>query len=68
MATVVGEGGTAVGVKGTGVLDAVGTGEGIAVDNMVGVEVGRLVGVIVGWGSKGGTPSGGSPPSRDWIR
>ena len=71
MATAVGEGsmaaGVSVGNEGTGVLVTVGTGEEL-VGDVVGVEVGELVGVIVGWGSRGGAPSGGSPPSRDWIR
>ena len=72
MPTAVGDGETAVGesVGGevTGVPVAVGDGEGVTVGVVTGVAVSKLVGVIVGWGRSGGSPSGGKPPSRDWIR
>ena len=69
MDTAVGVGGTAVGVSvgdsGRGVVVAVDAGEANVVGDGVEVKGGKLVGVIVGLGNRGGSPSGGSPPSRD---
>ena len=74
--TAVNVGDTAIAVEasigdgdgGTGVVVAVDVGEADAVGDGDGVNVGKLVGVTVGWGSRGGSPSGGSPPSRDCIK
>ena len=72
MATAVADGGRSVGSDdgegGTGVSVIVGTGVGVAEGEAVGIKVDALVGVMVGWGGRGGNPSGGSAPSRDWIR